>query len=656
MKKFLKKNNKKVMAFFGVFLMIAFAAQSRYGSGAGGPGAAVIGHIGDDKITESDLQSARQQWQLLKQSLATENPQEPGQYVSFLAYKFRPAEAIEQDPKLYLLLLKEAERLGTGVSDQDVQEFLSDPSIFVQLPTGSITRFDQLATADPDYAIELRQATAGFLSITQASGRALDLCKLSQPLKDFALAEGHQNITVRLASFDAGKFTAKLPAPTTQQLQQQFDQFANVESTGSGSGTNLFGCGYKIPDQVRIQTISVSHEQIKQAITQSKSSYDWDVEARGYYLKHKADFPSTQPVAPPASAMMTLPTTQASPYKAFEVVKAQIMDQVMAPDVDELNARVQKEITSTLAQDWTAYHAAHPDTQPRTAPALPDGSLAAISSLGVPYDSYDYLKALAAKIQKDCGILPVVSALNKPMTEHEIVLVPGIGLSQTASSSAAGPVPFGSAVMDPTLALFQPSAPLNNDDNQTTYQFRVTDRIAAHRPASMADVAPIVKADWIRAQSYQAAQARATALRDAAAKTGLLPAAAATGDIVVTTPPFSAGMASKEGADTIPSVPLTGDDVSMFKDKCQSILEAAAKHEPAVAVVEAPNEFRVLVIELDDVQPDWPKGQRYIAEATVTRELMSEFGRQLASDWYKLASVEGRLGYVDAQAPKKIGT
>ena len=33
MKKFLKKNNKKVMAFFGVFLMIAFAAQTRYGSG-----------------------------------------------------------------------------------------------------------------------------------------------------------------------------------------------------------------------------------------------------------------------------------------------------------------------------------------------------------------------------------------------------------------------------------------------------------------------------------------------------------------------------------------------------------------------------------------------------------------------------------------------
>ena len=31
MNKFIRKNNKRIMAFFGVFLMIAFAAQSRYG-------------------------------------------------------------------------------------------------------------------------------------------------------------------------------------------------------------------------------------------------------------------------------------------------------------------------------------------------------------------------------------------------------------------------------------------------------------------------------------------------------------------------------------------------------------------------------------------------------------------------------------------------
>ena len=90
----------------------------------------------------------------------------------------------------------------------------------------------------------------------------------------------------------------------------------------------------------------------------------------------------------------------------------------------------------------------------------------------------------------------------------------------------------------------------------------------------------------------------------------------------------------------------------MFKQKCQSILESAAKHEPPVAVVEAPNEFKVLVIELSDVQPDWANGQRYVAEASVTRELMSEFARPLEQEWYSLSAVEARLGYVDVQKNK----
>jgi hypothetical protein len=157
-------------------------------------------------------------------------------------------------------------------------------------------------------------------------------------------------------------------------------------------------------------------------------------------------------------------------------------------------------------------------------------------------------------------------------------------------------------------------------------------------------VADTVRADWIKDQAYQSALKQATQLRDAAANVGLAPAAAATGQLVVSTPPFSAGLAK---ADPIASVPLTGDDVMNFKEKCQTILGSAAKHEPPVAVVEAPNESKVLVVELDSVQPDWPKGQRYVAEAGVTRELMSELGRPLASEWFKLPSVEARLGYTD---------
>ncbi len=110
--KYLRKNNKKVMAIFGVGLMIAFAAQSRYGSGSGGPGSQVIGTIGTDQVTEGELVNARQEWRLLKQALVFEYPRQSGQYVSFLQYEFPPGQAIDQDARLYLLC--SGKRIGRG--------------------------------------------------------------------------------------------------------------------------------------------------------------------------------------------------------------------------------------------------------------------------------------------------------------------------------------------------------------------------------------------------------------------------------------------------------------------------------------------------------------------------------------------------------------
>jgi hypothetical protein len=163
----------------------------------------------------------------------------------------------------------------------------------------------------------------------------------------------------------------------------------------------------------------------------------------------------------------------------------------------------------------------------------------------------------------------------------------------------------------------------------------------------MTDLVQTVTSDWIKGQAYALAQKRAADLRDAAAKTGLTAAAAAAGLPVANAGPFSAGVAKE--SEPVEGVPLTGEDILNFKQKCQSILELAAKQQPPVAVVEAPNESKVMVIELADVKPDWASGKMYVAEADVTRELLSEFSRPLEMDWFTLPAVEARLGYVDVQ-------
>jgi hypothetical protein len=346
--------------------------------------------------------------------------------------------------------------------------------------------------------------------------------------------------------------------------------------------------------------------------------------------------------------MMTLPATQPSPTtKPFEKARSEILDKVMAADVDDLSERVEKSIQSTLAADWTTYHAAHPETQPTTGPAAIVSARTA-SSLGVPYDSYDYLKALALKVQKDFNVLPETAAYNKPMTSPDLSKLPGIGQAHTAMGANS----FTMTAMDDSLAVFQPSASLH-DDASTFYTFRVSQRIPAHRPASMAEVADAVRSDWIKGAAYQMAIDQAKALRDAAAKVGLLSAGRSAGQLVISTPPFS--VAPEKAGAIIPTVPLTGEDISLFRQKCQSIMESAAKHEPPVAMVEAPNEMKALVIELADVQPDWPKGQRYVAEADVTRELLSDLARPLQTQWFTLPAVEARLGYTDVGTKKTAG-
>jgi hypothetical protein len=657
MNKFLRKNNKKLLAVFGVFLMIAFVVQTRYNPSSGGRGSEVIGRIGSENLIGSDLENARQEWRLLNQAMVVEDPEQQGQYQLFFPQHFPPAEEIDQNPKLYLLLLKEADRMRTSVSDQEVLDFLAREHVDIRLPSGSITHLDQIEPVDPDYAAEVKSAVGDFLRVEKASMRVLDLCKFSRPLREFGLAQA-QNVSVRFVAFDANKLKTKVPAPTTQQLQQQFDQFASAEPSGTGAEKNPLGFGYQIPDQVLVQSIAVPRGQIKAAVEKSKSDYDWKVLEWEYYLKHKADFATTQPVAPPPTAMMTLPTTQPSPTtKPFDQVRSEILDKVMAADVDDLSDRVQKSILATMTADWTTYHAAHPDTQPTTGPTGVASAMAAsspapspsmASSLGVPYDSYDYLKALALKVQKEFNVLPETAAYNKPMTSPDLSKLAGIGHAHTALGANS----FAITAMDSSYAVFQPSPPLT-DDASTFYAFRVTQRIAAHRPASIADVADVVRSDWIKGTAYQMAIDQAKALHDAAAKAGLMSAGPAAGQLVTTTPPFS--VAAEKATDAVPTVPLAGEDLSTFKQKCQSTMEAAAKHEPPVAIVEAPNEMKALVIELADVQPDWPKGQRYVAEADVTRELLSDLARPLQTQWFTLAAVEARLGYTDAGKSKDAG-
>src|SRR5687768_13681546 len=61
----LRKNQKKILAFFVVFLMIAFLADFRTGQGQGPDLDATIGKVGDQPLTQADYEDARRQLSVL---------------------------------------------------------------------------------------------------------------------------------------------------------------------------------------------------------------------------------------------------------------------------------------------------------------------------------------------------------------------------------------------------------------------------------------------------------------------------------------------------------------------------------------------------------------------------------------------------------------
>src|SRR5206468_9309554 len=119
---------------------------------------------------------------------------------------------------------------------------------------------------------------------------------------------------------------------------------------------------------------------------------------------------------------------------------------------------------------------------------------APVTALGVPYDSVDYLKKLAAAVQQQFKVLPtVVSLQDNWLTNEDLAKQPGIGLAHRADS-----IPFAQYVMGQTapflpaenrselnsLQLFQPAQPMT-DANNSVYIARVSAADPAHKPATL---------------------------------------------------------------------------------------------------------------------------------------------------------------------------
>jgi hypothetical protein len=659
MYKIMQKYNRKLLAIVMVFLMIAFVIPqfSRQRT----PSDIAAGYVGTESITQENVRNSHYYWEILKggdprsgiPGVAVQDfNQETGQpTLTPLGQKLGAAAVneIDKHSTMFVLLQKEAEQNGATVAERDLDAVLGE--IQVHLPDGRNVLYDNVRNTE--MGDQVRNAVRSFLLVNSSFDQALSMIKVSQPLLQNRMARELQEIKLNLVEFNNKEYADKVAPPTPEQINEQFNKYAdNLAGTGDPK-TNPFGFGYKYPDRVKVAYIGVSTNEIKKAIRSSKSEYDWDVDAQKYYKKNQSEFASTQPATTKPGDALSLggsskPSTNPT-TRPFAEVRDTIVEDLIRPEATKLENQIQSRITSQMREDWNAYHAAMTKSA-TTAPS---------SALGVPYDSPEYLSKLAADVQKQFKVVPVVQTLaDKFRTADELKEIPGIGSADAMFGQQFLPfniyatalaAPFGKNALSealPQIQKFEPSRPLTDSASDTTYIFRIIDADPAHKPADSRDVLQKIEEDLRTQQAYDLAKADAQKLTDAA-KSGSLRAAAIAAKKSVISPSYIRG----EGA--LPTdVPVSSNSRATFIEQAFDMLADATTDKTVVKVIGLPRDSKVFVAQLADVRRI-PMFAGQSLEPAVVRDIMAQLGRDMYAEWYKYDALVARTHFVDASKKKE---
>jgi hypothetical protein len=642
------------------------------------------GQLGDDALVE--ILSDPQATQMLQQfaSIRQRNPQ-----LYFQLLQMQPGAAnmaileergeqvfvqLDQNPEMFVLLAKEAESMGLG-AHADVVE-------------STLVRMGITAESAPDEYQALRQALRTLLSIDTAANVAASVVKVSQPQLTNRLASQRQEVALNLVEFAAKDFLDKVPAPTDEQVKAQFEKYKDVEADPNPQpgSKNPLGFGYKYPNRVKYDAVLIRKEDVRKGVP----AID-DVDAMIYYKQNKGEFTATtQPTTQDSFSLSAGPTTR---QQTFTEVREKIIRTLTDQHADELDAKVRDAVRNTMKADFEAYRAATGGATSKPAPS---------SSLGVPYNSYDYLKKLRDKIQADHKVTLTIEQQDGWQTPAQIDDSKLGKAGYTTESSLSLPRFLTSRVEafvpaeqrkelasrggdNKPVAVWEPS-PVFRDVSEDAIIVRATAADPSHVPAKLDEVKDKVAADVKLAAAYEAAQKSAQALLDAA-KGGkwLSAAAAAQNKKVVTTGLFAASANGMNAPLPVPGYDLKGPALTQFVQGAFKILSqepraggtaprapstrsttqpttaqakapatpttmavAAFKDHP-LGLIELPSEGKVVVAEVDQLKPTWSKDREAFFTARTALEARFELEQAMRQAWLQYDAVTSRLGYAPAE-------
>ncbi|HEV8608288.1 MAG TPA: hypothetical protein VGQ99_23340 [Tepidisphaeraceae bacterium] len=675
----LRKNNKKIMAVIGVFLMIAFVADYRLKGRTGGRGGSdVIGRIDGETVHGIEYENARAEWEMLTKGLRIPQmirgfdgrPQT--EFFSFaelpliqrftVAMPQQPIVAImaarrvtsQIEATTYLLLLREANKMDIHPGRDAVQEALTSLQAF---PGGDPVLRDQAVT--------------NWLTIMAAFDRVAAAPKVTPAQSLRLLAQRQQEISLQLVEFRAEQFMRDIPEPTRPQLEEFFNKYRNDDPDTSESGF-----GYRYPNRVRVQYMRVPKEKLKATVTLE--------DMYGYFRNNPEKFeaePTTQPTTGPTTRTAlgpdlpsTRPTTAPTTQELAKLPLAQrwqrLSDKARERVKDEISQQLTEQMANALRQrfaaDWPNFHMAARASN-TTIPSDPP-----TTALGVPYHTISYLIRLREQVQRlkeSRGVMPETAEEGQLLSQRQLADLPGIG--QAFSFEGYRRLPFAELAVEraepflgedehkqlmenrqQTMALFQASPPLH-DNFGNVYIFRIIQADYSHPPQSLDEIETKVRNDWRTNEALKKAKDAARLLVDSAKIRGGLQQAlnaANSQTKLITTSYFQEGEPAIEGyklGNEAATTRFTRDAFQLLSERLRGNIEHPT------AVLEAPQAGVVIAAQLENAKPTIKDPLLDMRIAYQQQYIEHQRQAQILLHWLTPKNVEKRVNYVPEHRDEK---
>ena len=492
------------------------------------------------------------------------------------------ALGLEKDPIHWYLLTLEAERAGLVGGAVDGEARLTAMATANKMPERNLlAALCREGGQTPTEVFETIAKVNGvdrYVNLITSGPARLSSARLEQSAAALLAA-----ISGELVVLDGVKSKVEVTAPTESALQAQLATYGELKA-----GEGKFGFGYRIPDRVKMEWITVPAASISTLVEQSPALSN--IELRKYWMEHQSEF------AP--SSLST-----AAEMGTFESSRDAVKAKVLAATTLEVRKEISKFISDRMQ----------------------------LSMRGIPQVNGYYtlpadwnakqltFAALASDVASRFAIpAPTIVTNGDGWTSpQEVTAIPGLGTS-TTTRFGAQPVNAGQLVQalrefggqSTLITQAGVASPVLQNEGGDLYAFRVTAVEKSNAPASVDLVRDALIADINRQNRYEKLAGMKSEIQREALDQGLGAVATTYGTTVESYKDLRQGEKQflQYGLKFPGQLPVLGSDAAVVK----AVVELAMSLPPGrqitdlpladrTIVIAAPEKLAVVVVRVDSI-------------------------------------------------------